>query len=522
MPKTSISLHMRYQIRFKAMLIAWSPPIRIIKAITLGCASAHPQGFKPMRILNLSFRVIDWFIPDSAKSERSELGLARNFVFTHLAGPLLSQSISVFLYLSDPDPGVACWTMIVCIWLFWTLPFIYRWSGNLQRTAMVSVELLAFTSLFGAYFYGGVSSPFLPWLIVSLLLGFFYLSKSPALIVALFAFNILIFCAAQFLWGFPEIVSKEDLGTVGWISILSATIYMSWMAIYYASMMSRSSEIERETESHRETALRLREAKDRADLANRARSIFLAKMSHELRTPLNAVIGFSEILLENAEFNDHSESKKSDLKRIHAAGQHLLSLVTDVLDLSKIESNYIELKIEQFDLAEAIRGIVSNFEPMMFKKRNKLLVRCADNLGTVSTDATKLRQATLNLLSNATKFTENGTITLSVYRRKSGAGDWIEIQVHDTGIGIAKSDLPHLFQNFSQANRTTSTQFGGTGLGLALSQKLCGLMGGGITVTSEIGRGSTFTIRVLAWMNEERHSADAIASLTARKLATAV
>jgi signal transduction histidine kinase len=474
-----------------------------------------------MWIFNLSLRIIDWFIPEAAKSERSELSLARNFVFTHLAGPLLSQSISMFLYRSDPDPGFACWTMILCIWLFWTLPFVYKWSGNLRRSATVSVELLAFTSLFGAYFYGGVSSPFLPWLIVSLLLGFFYLSKSPALVAALFTFNILMFGGAQFLWGFPEIV-KEDLATVGWISILSATIYMSWMAIYYASMMSRSSEIERETESHRETALRLREAKDMADVANRAKSIFLAKMSHELRTPLNAVIGFSEILLENAEFNGQTESKKADLRRINAAGQHLLSLVTDVLDLSKIESNFIELKTEQFDLPDAIRGIVANCEPMMSKNGNKLIVRCADDLGIVSTDATKLRQATLNLLSNAAKFTENGTITLSVYRRKSVAGDWIEIQVHDTGIGIAKSDVSHLFQNFSQVSRTTSTKYGGTGLGLALSQKLCGLMGGGIAVTSEIGRGSTFMIRVLAWMNDERRFDESGAPLTAPTFANAV
>ena len=380
-----------------------------------------------MSILNFLLRIIDWFIPDAAKSERSELNLARNFVFTHLAGPLLSQSISVFLYLSDPDPGFACWTVIICIWSFWTLPFVYKWTGNLERTAIVTVELLAFTSLFGAFFYGGVSSPFLPWLIISLLLGFFYLAKSPSLVVALFTFNILAFCGAHYVWGFPELVATEDLATVGWISILSATIYMSWMAIYYANMMSMSPEIEREAESHRETALRLRQAKDMADAANRTKSIFLAKMSHELRTPLNAVIGFSEILLENAESDGGNESKKADLKRINAAGQHLLSLVTDVLDLSKIESNFIELKIEQFDLPETIRGIVASVEPMMSKNGNKLIVRCAGDLGIVSTDATKLRQATLNLLSNAAKFTQQGTITLSVYRRKSAAGDWIEI-----------------------------------------------------------------------------------------------
>jgi signal transduction histidine kinase len=460
-----------------------------------------------MPIWNRLVGLIDWFIPTAAKAERSEHGLAQNFIFTHLFGPALSQSISLFLYLSDPHPGFACWTIIVCIWLFWALPFVYKLTANLQLSALISVELLAFTSLFGSYYYGGVSSPFLPWLIISLLLGFFYLSERPILVVGLFTFNILGFCCAYLMWGFPELVSQRQLSTVGWISILSATIYMSWMAIYYANMIAMRSELEREAERHRETAVRLRQAKDMADAANRAKSIFLAKMSHELRTPLNAVIGFSEILLESVDMDGKNSHKKLDLERINSAGKHLLSLVTDVLDLSKIESNFIELKIEEFDLNEMIHEVIANVQPMVAEKGNKLVVKCRNNLGIVSTDQTKLRQAALNLMSNAAKFTENGTIILSVQRRKSPAGDWIEMQVQDTGIGIDESDMGRLFQNFGQATAATANRYGGTGLGLALSQKLCALMGGGISATSEPGRGSCFTIRVLACMSRPDESA---------------
>jgi signal transduction histidine kinase len=455
-----------------------------------------------MFLWNRVVQFIDWFIPAEAKLERSERGLAQNFVFTHLFGPLLSQSIGLFLYLSDPHPGFACWTVIVCIWLFWTLPFVYKKSGSLQLAALISVELLAFTSLFGSYFYGGVSSPFLPWLLISLLLGFFYLSERPFPILGLFTFDILGFVAAYQTWGFPDLLSHQQLSLVGWISILSATIYMSWMAIYYANMIAMRSELEREAERHRETAIRLRAAKDMADEANRAKSIFLAKMSHELRTPLNAVIGFSEILLDEVELDGRNGHKKADLERINTAGKHLLSLVTDVLDLSKIESNHIELRIEEFDLNDMVRDVVATVQPMVAERRNKLVVKCPQGLGVVSTDKTKLRQAALNLLSNSAKFTEDGTITISVQRRKREAGDWIEIQVQDTGIGIAESDIGRLFQNYGQANRSTSRKYGGTGLGLALSQKLCALMGGGISANSELGQGSSFTIRVLAWMKQ--------------------
>ncbi len=447
---------------------------------------------------------IDWFIPESAKAERTDLTLARNFVFTHLFGPALSQSISIFLYRTDPHPGFACWTIIICVWAFWALPFALKLTGNLQLVATVSVELLSFTALFGAYHYGGVSSPFLPWLIVSLLLGFFYLHGRALLVLGMFTCNISLFLLAYFINGFPEHVPLAHLATVGWISILSAAIYMCWMAVFYATIMSMRSDMERETESHRTTAVRLRQAKELADTANRSKSIFLAKMSHELRTPLNAVIGYSEILIDSLELDGKESSKKSDLLRINAAGKHLLSLVADVLDLSKIESEQIEIKVEIFDLGRLIRDLVSTTQSLVDEKGNTLVVRGADDLGSVSTDATKLRQVILNLVSNAAKFTTQGTITLAVNRDRRNAGDWIDIQVRDTGIGIEQANIGRLFQNFGQATASTSSKYGGTGLGLALSQKFCALLGGSITVRSEVGRGSTFMIRIPAhWEGDD-------------------
>lgn len=462
---------------------------------------------------NSVLKLIDWFVPDQAKLERSELGLARNFVFTHLFGPAMAQSMSLFLYLSDLAHGAACWTMIVAIWSFWTLPFVLKWTKNLQLAALLSVEILAFASLFGAYFYGGVSSPFLPWILVSLLLGLFYLSNRPLVVVGLFAANLFGFMAAFLVQGgFPQLVPTAELATVGWISIISASIYMSWMAVYYVNMIAVRSQLELEAERHRLTSVRLRRAKEHAENANRARSIFLAKMSHELRTPLNAVIGYSELLLEEGEGDAAGEAKLQDLRRINAAGRHLLSLVTDVLDLSSIEANRVEITRLTFDLKAFAEGVAETVRPLVSQNGNALELKLAEGLGAVRTDETKLRQSVFNLLSNAAKFTSNGVITFSVSRDRRGGGDWIELKVEDTGIGIAQDDISKLFQDFAQATASTQNRYGGTGLGLALSQRFCDLMGGAITVKSQPGRGSAFTIRVPAELAPSEEEAVSLAA----------
>jgi signal transduction histidine kinase len=453
---------------------------------------------------------IDWFIPNSLRYEKSELSLARNFVFTHLVGPLMSQLIILFLHRTDPAGAWQVWTITICVWAFWALPFVLRITGNLQLCAFASVQILSFISLFGAFHYGGTTSPFLPWLIVSLLLGFFYLSRHARLVMAMFALNLTTFFAAYHMFGFGERVSREQLEIVGWFSIFSATIYMAWMAVYYTSMLSMRNDLVRETEELEATTQRLRDANTEAEQANARRSIFLAKMSHELRTPLNAVIGYSEMIMEAAEDSQGSEQKRSDLARINAAGNHLLSLVDEVLDLSRIEKNEVDVCATQFDINQFAAELVGSTEHLIKSNGNRLELDCAPKIGLANTDATKLRQVALNLLSNAAKFTTNGTVTIAVRRDRSTVGDWIEIQVRDTGIGMADAEVGKLFRNFIQASASTSSRFGGTGLGLAHSQKLCGLLGGRISVSSELGRGSAFTIRIPSDLGAvDRHQATA-------------
>jgi signal transduction histidine kinase len=450
-------------------------------------------------MLSRILRAIDWFIPAHIGREPSDLSLARNFVFTHLMGPALGQSIAAFLYFADPSPGPVYWTIEASICLFWVLPFALKILGDLQLAAYVSVQNLTFVALFGSFFYGGVSSPFLPWLLVSLLLGFFYFARRPRLVLAGLITQLAVFLACYaFSGGFPERVPISDLAAVALISALSATIYMWWMAVYYAHVITQQSAIELEAERHRETADRLLRAMEKAQKANRAKSIFLAKMSHELRTPLNAVIGYSALLLEEVEAARGQPELITDLNQIHAAGRQLLKLVDEVLDLGRIESSTVELYSERFDLSSFIDDVLITARPLTAANGNVLEVQRDPALGEVRTDATKLRQSLLNLLGNAAKFTKNGRVTLSARRDRNPAGDWIRLQVRDTGIGIAKSDIARLFQDFEQATTSIGKDFGGTGLGLAISQRFCALMGGTISVESEPGKGSVFTIHIPA------------------------
>jgi len=237
------------------------------------------------------------------------------------------------------------------------------------------------------------------------------------------------------------------------------------------------------------------EANESAKQASQAKSAFLANMSHELRTPLNAILGYSEMLAEDAVAAGHADIVP-DLQKIQTAGKHLLGLINDVLDLSKIEAGKMRLYLETFEVKTVVDEAAVTARTLVEKNGNRLEIRCPDGLGSIREDVTKVRQVLLNLLSNAAKFTKNGLVTLDVSREVGVAGNWVFFRVSDTGIGMTPEQTARLFEAFGQADAGTTKKYGGTGLGLAITRKLCHLMGGEIAVESDAGRGTVFTVRL--------------------------
>jgi signal transduction histidine kinase/ActR/RegA family two-component response regulator len=455
-----------------------------------------------MQIVRKLDQLIDWFTPPDVAGDLHAKKRVRMFLISHLFGPLLGAPIPIFLYVNDPQPWPHVHILALSIAAFWLFPIALKLlPRHYTSLALVSVLNLSFAILWGSYNYGGASSPFLMWFLVMPLLAFFYLGSSTKTRVIIFAQIIggLSAFYAAFLSenSFPSHIPVQDMVGIGIISAFCAATYVFLMASYYSSVVDSQSELLKEIDRHQTTMKMLTVAKDDAERANGAKSDFLAKMSHELRTPLNAVLGYSEILLEDAELEGRGE-QIADLQKISGAGKHLLAMVNDILDISKIEAGKMDLNVENVDLDRLVDEVEATSRPLAAKNTNAFMVERGSDLGVIRADATKLRQAIFNLLSNAAKFTQNGQITLSATREMRQSGQWIRIAVTDTGVGISKEQQANLFSNFAQANASIAAKFGGTGLGLSLSQNLCRLMGGLITVDSEVGKGSCFTIHLPA------------------------
>ena len=444
-------------------------------------------------------RLVAWFTPPQMAQDLHTRKRGQLFVVSHLFGPLIATPIPLVLAFADPQPMPHVLILALSIYGFWPLLVLVKlFPRAYMPLSMLSVLNLTFCILWGTYNYGGTSSPFLVWMVLTPLLAFMYMGSSwttrifvlVQLVVGLGGLYLV------YLFGeFPEHIHISDMVEAGVFSALGANIYVFMMAAYYSSVVDSQSELIKEIERHQDTLKALTRAKDEAERANGAKSEFLAKMSHELRTPLNAVLGYSELLLEDAELDGRGE-QIADLQKISAAGKHLLAMVNDILDLSKIEAGKMALHVEAIDLDSLLKDVEATARPLAAKNANSFVVERGEVLGVMRTDATKLRQAMFNLLSNAAKFTHDGTITLIVTRRAEAGRDWLNVTVKDTGIGISAEQQRSLFSNFNQANPAIAAVYGGTGLGLALSQNLCRLLGGQIDVESKLGQGSRFTIRI--------------------------
>ncbi len=445
----------------------------------------------------LAMKAIDYFIPENLTRDQANLMKVRTFVLLHLLGPAMGHSVVLFLWSASGDITWQFWVIEISVAFFWAVPLLVKLLRNLTQPAMISVQSLVFLSLFGSFFYGGISSPFLPWFLIALLLGFFYLAEHAVMVLVGVSIQLVVFVVARLVHGdFPRLLSMESLTYVNLISILAAITYTTLLSLYYETVMRDSGVLEKATREHRAQMEALAEAMRQAELSSRQKSIFLAKMSHELRTPLNAVIGYSEMLRDELAAGSASNERAADLDRINAAGRHLLDLVTGVLDLTSIESDKQDAALQKVEVSQIIRDVAATAGPLIAKKHNQLIIQMPSDLGTIETDPLKLRQCILNLLSNAAKFTTHGTIRLRVSKKTANGADRLVIEVNDTGIGMSKESLSRIFQSFSQAEADTTQKFGGTGLGLALTQRFCALMGGSISVDSQVGEGSTFTIDV--------------------------
>ncbi len=312
-------------------------------------------------------------------------------------------------------------------------------------------------------------------------------------------FAILVYAALESFGFLPH---SGDLLWYGWLGIaLSSSMYL-------ARNFARSSQGFEELSVHLEDQVKqrtveLQAATAQAEAANDSKSQFLANMSHELRTPLNAIIGYSEMLSEEAQ-DSGDEGYLPDLARINSSGKHLLGLINDILDLTKIEAGRMELYIETFDVEQTVRDVAATIQPLLDKNGNSIDLQIGADVALIRGDQVKLRQMLLNLLSNASKFTEQGLITLAVDRHRQAPGDTITYRVTDTGIGMTKEQSRKLFQPFVQADASTSKKYGGTGLGLAITKHFAEMMGGGINMDSEPGKGTSFTITLPAVIAEDR------------------
>ena len=439
-------------------------------------------------------RFIDGFVPADFAEDRERRTRARMFLFSHFCGPVVGSTIPIWLFFLDGSRSDVLSVIAASILSFWAYPFALKRTGRYEILSYLSIQNLLFVIFYGCYYFGGMSSPFLPWLVVVPLLAFFYLGSTSKSVTAIFvqiAVNGILFVLANQWLGEDTRVPVESLQALGIISIVTAALYVSILATFYVRISDSQAELEIEVDRHLLTAKELRAAAAEAERAGAAKGDFLAGMSHELRTPLNAVIGYSQMLIDDAEDSGEHELVE-DLDRIRTAGRRLLGIINAVLDLSKIEAGKMPLDLERCRLFELLSTCVEKQAASKGKSGNVFRIDLEVDLPDIVTDGSKLAQVVDILLSNAVAFTSGGRIVVAA---RWVQGD-VEIVVADTGRGIEAERLPMLFDDFLRRNDQHASLCAGPGLGLPLANQLCKLLGATLNITSIAGSGTTATVHL--------------------------
>ncbi len=447
--------------------------------------------------------LIEYFVPESLRGDRDSLNQARMFLISHTMGPVLGNSVPLALFFFDPTIGFDIPILSLLITAFWVYPFLLKRGFDYDKLVLASVVNLNLCIFWSCYFNGGVLSPTLPWILIIPILSFFYIGGVRRLQARLLGVFVLSFGTflAFYLTTNPPVQDIPDLALVGLgiVSTVAALCYVATMAIYYARIFDAGVELENEVRRRRAATEELRGAILAADEANHHKAEFLARMSHELKTPLNAVIGYGQILRDEAEDNRDRQTLE-DVNRILDAGAYLLRLINIILDLSKIEAGRMQFTVAAHSLGRVLDDAVAAMREQAERAGNTLGVRADAVAHFVETDRQRLLQVIGEILDNAVTHAPGVAVEIGCRPVSTEKGAAYAVTIQDRGAGIDPERLARLFEALADSRDASASRYGGTGLNLTVIKKLAEALGCELGVASTVGEGTCFTLQIpLEW-----------------------